>query len=195
MEDLDKEARFGRVAEAVVGQLLRAGPSDLQYAAVARRAGVSRPWLYKYFGPDKESLVAFTARLFGEAFARLESFPKGATVEEFRKHLISGTRRGLADALTAPWCVEFYFRYQHAPHVLGEAVRSVEAAHIRDFVDALPAALRRDRAAAERFATVFTITRMGVYHRWLDPGFRAQHGEDAIVREVLRAFDGYAHPS
>lgn len=194
MMEETKEVRFGRVAEAVVGQLLRGTPSDLRYAAVARRAGVSRPWLYKYFGPDKEGLVAFTARLFGDAFARLEAFPPGATVEAFRDHLEAGTRRGLTDSLAAPWCVEMYFRYRHAPHVLGQAVRDVEAAHVDAFVDALPASLRRDRSAAIRFAEVFTPTRMAVYHRWLDPEFRARHGEDAVVREVLRAFDCFARP-
>jgi len=194
LDDPGKEARFERVAEAVVGQLLRGPPSDLQYAAIARRAGVSRPWLYKYFGPDKEGLVAFTARLFGEAFARLEAFPPSPTVEAFREHLASGTRRGLADALTAPWCVEIYFRYHHAQHVLGQAVRDVEATHVAAFADALPPTLRRDRAAALRFAEVFTATRMAVYFRWLDPAFRQRHSEDAMVREVLRPFDAFARP-
>ena len=67
-----KDARFARVAEAVVALLLRGGPDELRFVTLAREARVSRPWLYKYFGPDRDALLDFTVRTYGAAFAGVE---------------------------------------------------------------------------------------------------------------------------
>ena len=55
--DSPKAERFGRVARAVVELLLHGEPSSVTVSAVARRAGVSRPWIYKYVGKERGELL------------------------------------------------------------------------------------------------------------------------------------------
>ena len=57
-----KEERYADVARVVAGLLLRAGPDAVRVSTVARLAGVSRPWLYKYLGGEPDDLIRYAVR-------------------------------------------------------------------------------------------------------------------------------------
>lgn len=187
--DGQKEARMHRIAWAVAHTLLRSGPDQVRIADVARRAGVSRPWIYKYVGGDRAALVAFATRLYGQAF--VAPFD-GEGAGELRAALAAGTAQGLRDTLAAPWCVLVFVRYRHARSPLGEQVRAMRQAETEALVARLPEALRGDPSKALAFAASFNSARLGLYHDWLDPAFRASVGEDAAVRRVLSLYDAFA---
>lgn len=63
-----KEERFRRVCEAVLATLLRGGPDALAVSTLARKAGVSRAWIYKYVGADQDALLEAAAHVVGDAF-------------------------------------------------------------------------------------------------------------------------------
>lgn len=174
--DSSKATRFHRVAWAVAHVLLRGGP--LRIADVARRAGVSRPWIYKYLGADPDALVAFAVRTYAEAFgAPLDGSLDGLEL------LRAGTRKGLDDAVVAPWCVLVFFRYRHARGPVGDAVRAALRTQAAELAARLPPPHRGDVGRA----TVFEATRLALYHEWLDPEVRALTDPDAVVDQVLRA--------
>jgi AcrR family transcriptional regulator len=187
-----KEARFLAVAGAVAALVERGGASKVSVSAVARRAGVSRPWIYKYFGPDPDALVAHATTLYARQFSDLGRSRAAPDPASWRANIAEGTRDGLRDAVAAPWCVTLYFRHRHAPDAVGAAIREVEAAYVDRFLAELPPVLRRDPAAARRFVEVFTSGRLGAFHRWLDPAVRAAWTEDAMVAEILRPLDAWA---
>ena len=117
-----KEQRFDDVAEAVAALIAQGGPSRVTVSAVARRAGVSRPWIYKYFGQDPAAMVNHAARLYAEAFSDLGRSRATADVPTWRLHLVEATRNGLRDTVLAPWCVQLYFRHRHAPDAVGQTI-------------------------------------------------------------------------
>ena len=185
----EKEERYARVARAVAHQLVHGRPEGVRVSSVARRARVSRPWVYKYFGADPAALLQFAVREFGAAFAELERVaPEAGT---WRSSVLEGMRRGLRDAQAAPWCVALYFRYRYDPGVMGEGVRAIEESHRAKFLAELPADLRTDPAGAARFCEFVHAARWGVFHRWIDPSFRAAYTEDDAVAEFARAVDHY----
>ena len=186
-----KEQRFRDVAEAVAALVSQGGPAKVTVSAVARRAGVSRPWIYKYFGQEPSALLTHAAKVYAEAFSDLGRSRRAADVPSWRSLLVETTRDGLRDAVVAPWCVQLYFRHRHAPDAVGETIRSVESNYVAQFLDEMPLGLRRDKAAARRFVEVFTAARLGVFHRWLDADFRAQHDEDDVIEELLRPLDAW----
>lgn len=174
--DSEKEARFHAVSEAVVRSLLRGGPDDLRYATIARHAGVSRAWLYKYFGKDTDELLLFVARLFGDAFADMDR-PIAATDDAgWRDAVLENTRRGFDDVLAHPWTMQLYFRYRHDRGVLGQALRDLRRRHLDKFVAEMPH-MRRSRPFADAFASV----RLGLYFDWLDEDFRQANSLDRIM--------------
>ena len=174
--DSEKASRFHRVAWAVAVSLLRRGPESLRIAEVARRAGVSRAWIYKYLGLDRDALLAFTVGLYARAFGA----PLDGDLDTFER-LRLGTRKGLDDLLAAPWCVLVYVRYRHARGPLGDAIRAAMAAQADDLAARLPGRLRGDRG----LALVFESARLGLYHEWLDPLVRAQVDPDRAVDHLL----------
>ncbi|MEQ1565101.1 MAG: hypothetical protein ABMA64_05645 [Myxococcota bacterium] len=172
----EKESRFHRVAWSVAVSLLRGGPESLRVAEVARRARVSRPWIYKYLGKDRTSLLTFTVGLYARAFAA----PVEGELASLDR-LAAGTRKGLDDVLTAPWCVLVYMRYRHAKGALGDAIRRALRGQATDLAGRLPGALRGDTAVA----WVFESARLGLYHEWLDPEVRASVGPDLAVARLM----------
>jgi AcrR family transcriptional regulator len=162
--DDGKEAKFHAVAGAVVDVLLHGRVQDLTVSRVARRANVSRPWVYKYLGSDPDDLARFSARLFGSQFAELARSPRADTPERWAEEVAAATRRGFADVRRAPWVVQLYFRFRQHPGAVGDEIRTVEDQHRRGFVDGMPRPLRT--RAADEFADVFTAARLGVYYHW-----------------------------
>ena len=69
--------------------------------------------------------------------------------------------------------------------------RRVETRYIERFLEELPSRLRADRARAQRFVEFFTGTRLGAFHRWLDPKVRSRVTEDQAVLEILRPLDQF----
>lgn len=173
--DSDKATRFHRVAWAVAHHLLQGSP--VRVATVARRAGVSRPWIYKYLGSDPDDLVAFAVRTYAEAFGA----PLDGPLDD-RERLRAGTRKGLDDVLLAPWCVVVLFRGRHARNALGAAIRDALDRQTAALAGRLPGEARDRRARA----LVFESARLALYHEWLDPRVRAQLEPDLAVELLLR---------
>lgn len=184
-----KQERFERVCEAVLATLLRGGPDALSVSRLARRAGVSRAWIYKYVGADDEALLQAAARLVGDAFIDRDVSYATDDVAAWRGHISGATRKALDDTLRTPWLVELWFRYRFAPHALGAAIRDLETRHLDKFVAEMPRALRRDAARARRFAATFAAARLGAYHRWLDPAARGD--ADETVADLMGMLDGF----
>lgn len=190
---MSKEERFARVAEAVVALMLHRGPAEVKLATIARKAGVSRPWLYKYFGAEPQEIIAFTVRAWGTRFAELDHSNAAPDVAGWRENILRGTRRGLRDAAETPAVFELLVRHRNAAGPLGDAVREIEARHRATFVRDIPASLKRDPKAAERFALVYSQACTGLYQRWADPRMRAEHDEHAIADELMALVDAFIH--
>jgi AcrR family transcriptional regulator len=173
--DSSKVDRFHRVAWAVAVGLLRGGP--LRVADVARRANVSRPWIYKYLGAEPDGLIQFAVRTYAEAFGAPVAGPLDS-VELLRQ----GTLEGLDDALLAPWCVLVFFRGRHARGALGDAIRAALRRQAVELAARLPGASRGDVGVA----VLFEAARLSLYHEWLDPEVRTAIDPERAVERLLR---------
>ena len=186
-----KEARYHRVGQAVISVLLAEGPDGLRYAAVARRAKVSRPWIYAQFGKDPAALQTFVVRLFGDLFAELHRSNAAPDVAVWRANLVAATRRGVEDTAEAPWIMSLWFRYRHHPGPFGVALRDLEARHLDKFIADMPERLRK-RSDARAFALTFAAARQGVYHLCIDPGVRRAIPDEALCRPLDAMIEAFA---
>ena len=189
-----KDERYHRVALAVVAILLHRRPQEVTVSAVARSAKVSRPWIYKYFGQETDSLIAFTVKYFGEAFNELDEAPIAHdTIEDWRQYLVERTNKALDDVESAPWLMLLYFRYRHDGGAIGLAMREIEQLHLDRFVASVPPELKRRRGVRRltRFAHAFSATRNGVYFRWVDPDERGAWNREELIEELMRPVDAF----
>lgn len=189
--DDPKAARFHAVADAVVRQLLVRGPDELRYADIARSADVSRAWLYKYFGPDKDALLDFVVQLFGAAFGGLDAARDTDDVDAWREAMAQGVLRGLDDVAAAPWLMRIYGRYRLTQGRLGAQLRALEDRMVDKGADDLPPALRRDRGRARHFVRSFTGARLGVYTIWADEASRADLDAAQVVEDLMGIVDAF----
>lgn len=185
-----KEERYHRVADALVVTLLREGPLALRVATVARRADVSRAWIYKHFGSDTDALLAYAVGLFGDAFAEIGPSTAYEDVDGWRAGIRDATRRGLQDAERAPWCITLWMRYKLHPSTLGEALRDLQQRHLDRFLADMPLGLRK-RRDARPFSLAFQAARIGVYHLWLDDQVRSSTEAEALCRPLDDMLDGF----
>jgi AcrR family transcriptional regulator len=163
-----KEAKFHRVAWAVATALLRKGEEGLRVADVARRAGVSRAWVYKYFGQNTHDILLYALRLFGPAFAA-PSVEEGCDVDAWREGLALGMQKGLHDVQRVPWCVAVYFRYRHANGAFADALRTLESQELERWREKMPERLRK-RSDSRHFVRTFHAARMGLLFAAIEPG-------------------------
>ena len=196
--DSTKGERYHRVALAVAAILLQRRPDDVTVAAVARRAKVSRPWIYKYFGRDTRDLIAFAVQHFGTAFNALDGPPEGEqTLDAWCTMIAERTHKALDDAAAAPWVLQLYLRYRHAPGPLGEAMRGEEERHLERFLQSVPRVMRarHGKGAVRAFSVGFQASRIGVYFRYSDPATRKLLDRDAAAAEVLRPLQHFVGSS
>lgn len=184
MATTDKEERFERVAAAVVRTLLREGPAELRVATVARRAKVSRAWVYKYFGRDTSALIDFTARRFGTQYAQLDEGRAAASCEEWLANLHGSLLQGLLDTEAKPWTIQLRFGYRYSSSPLGDAIRDLESRHLAKLQQELPPALA-GHPSAPRFVAVYTQCMMGIFMWWSQPENREGVSRDAVVHQLL----------
>jgi len=186
-----KEERFQRVAWSVAVSMMRRGPETLQIAEVARRAGVSRAWIYKYVAPDKDALIAYAVGVFGGAFGAPSVETPAVRSEDWAVGVTEGTQAGLHAVTVAPWCLLLLVRYRHARGPLGDQLRGLEAEHLAAFVARMPEVLRRNGPRARRFAATFYAARLGLMHQWMDRAWRAEWSEADAAASLAPLVDAF----
>lgn len=193
-----KEQRYHRVARAVVEILLHRRPEDISVSAVARRAGVSRSWIYKYFGKDINALLAYTVQEFGTAFVELdESEPQFDVVQDWRAWVRERTQKALDDVEAAPWVMVLYFRHRHNQGQIGQGIREVERLHTDKFMASIPRNIIRSRGMqnTRRFVELFAAMRNGVYFLWSDPAKRREWDRDELTDDIMKTLDAFVGDS
>ena len=124
----DKEAKFVQVAQAVVVLLPQRGVRGLTISAVARAAGVSRTWIYRYIGQTQGELLQHAARYFVTIFTGLAD--PGADPSGNREAWWHGGMGRIQEqARQSPDALRLYFQFAGASHELGRMLAPVLEIH------------------------------------------------------------------
>ncbi|MCM2279153.1 MAG: TetR/AcrR family transcriptional regulator [Oligoflexia bacterium] len=163
-----KEERLLAVADCIVQIMVSRRSDSLAIGALARKAGVSRAWLYKYVGRNKKELVEnalsylerdFTGRFDRQPVRDLESL-KAALLEGNLK-LIASTRRN-------PAIIQLYFGSLLFTAPWATRVRQAENSYIREVLGPeIERCLGVSRNRAIFMAESISSLRMTVMQRWV----------------------------
>jgi len=180
------------VAEATARLLLAHGIDGVSYAKVARGAAVSRPWLYKYIGNQREDLVRFVADHFGAELADLERRPRTDSLANWVEDSLDGVQQMLESAQRAPWVLPLYFRYVGSDTPLGDCIERVERLYLATATGELQRAVGLPEEHAKWTAELFHATRMGIVHRQLVQGFCPPAEQHLLRRQLERWLASFA---
>ncbi|MGZ4387625.1 MAG: TetR/AcrR family transcriptional regulator [Gaiellaceae bacterium] len=81
-ERISPEERREQIVAAAVAEFARGGLHGTSTEAIARRVGVSQPYLFRFFGTKKELFVAAIERCLGETLALFRRASEGLRGEE-----------------------------------------------------------------------------------------------------------------
>ena len=158
-----KDEKYTKAAEAIFHLLLQAGIPAVTHARVSRSSKISRGWLYKYIGKNREDLITFGIDYFGKIFIELDvqaAAPKNK--QEFFDFFVAGTERMLSYTLIYPWIIPIYFQFRASKSVVGERIRKISDAYLTRQMKELQPLFKIDAKEARICAEVLGGMRLGL---------------------------------
>lgn len=183
-EPSGKEEKVEAVAAATAKLLWQHGVEGLTHARLARAAGVSRSWLYKYVGAEDEDLLRFVTVHFGAMLAKFQTRPR----TDCKEHWIEDTSEGvfllMRQGVQFPWVLPLYYRYVGTDSALGQCIAEIEDRYLdtasREIEQVFQVPLERARWAAE----LLLVLRAGIAYRHALTGF-VDEGQAQALRDLL----------
>ncbi len=190
MAEGTKTEKIHRTAQAVLGIVARYGIEAVNPSRVARAAGVSRAWIYKYLGGSKGEMSSFALEHFGLLFAQVNDpgTPLTPHRNQFLEEEMRRYRVAVDWARKQPELLQIYFRYKGTPTPLGKTIDKIEGAYRDLKTTQLQSAfgLRPERARV--YAQVLASCKMALIHAWIFGNLRKEVGEDEYLAAVERLF-------
>jgi AcrR family transcriptional regulator len=125
----NKDLKAMRVAESTLSIMARTGVGGLTIARLAKSAGVSRSWIYKYIGKDREALLVYAVGHFGRMFADLKSVDAHRSPEQWVADLGAGFERLLKHAEAYPSVIRIFFQAHGSGGALGRCMDELLERH------------------------------------------------------------------
>lgn len=166
-----KSAKMARVAERTAWLLLRHGTDGVSFAKVARSSEVSRAWLYKYIGKERQDLIDFMADHLAAELGKLDSRPRTDSREGWVDDSVAGLAGLLESSAAVPWVLPLYFRYLRADNALGQCVERNEARYLVTATHEIATVFGMRAEAARLTAELLLATRLGIAYRHQSDGF------------------------
>lgn len=177
-----KAEKFEQVSLALF-QLLATQPLvKITHAKVARKANVSRAWIYKYIGSDKDALITFAIEHLGKKLTERDL----ADVIESKGDLIAATIAGVdrmfENTSTYPWFIPVYFKYKGTSSSPAQAIRDIEQAYVKRQATLMKRVFKSyNQKQAEAAAEVLTTLRMGLAFNWQMGELKSRGSREEIL--------------
>jgi AcrR family transcriptional regulator len=157
------------VSVAILEVIENDGLLGVTHSKVARKAGVSRAWIYEYIGSEKSALIEHAAEVFASHFARTKlDLPK--TKAELEERLKEGVDFLLTSAEISPVVIKLYYRLRGTANPIGRVIQKYEKQWLmgatQTAIDVLNLPVEQAGLVAELLLTV----RMGFAHRLATAG-------------------------
>lgn len=180
-----KEEKMFMVAQATLKILNQHGLSGVSFARVARAAGVSRAWLYKYIGGSDQELVDFTIDTFGTMWGRLDRPDLHGDEMQWQQGIMERFSHFLDSNLKYPWILPIYFRYRGTKTILGDRIVLIEQKYLKRQVGELQKSFQLSPAQARLTADVLLGIRLGLAYQWMSGDL-----QNAVTKGELVSFLG-----
>jgi len=166
-KDTDKQAKFERFEEVALKVIAERGLRGLNVSYIASKAGISRAWIYKYVGREKNQLIKAAAVGLGRRFARLDQQKvDGQSKEAQLQAWKDGAGVTLDFGKKFPWVTELYFGHIGKSNPLGQAIDEITAFHVELDQAKFQKIFGKSKEDARRLAVEKLGVRMTYAHLW-----------------------------
>jgi AcrR family transcriptional regulator len=126
----NKQEKIDAVAGATAELLWKHGIEAVTHARLARAAGVSRAWLYKYIGSKQKDLLRFTTVHFGDTLGKFHNRPRTDGKDHWITDTVEGVFALMQQGAQHPWVLPLYFRYIGTQTELGRCIADIEQRYL-----------------------------------------------------------------
>jgi AcrR family transcriptional regulator len=171
----DKAEKMEAVAFAILradARGRRAQPK-LNVSQIAKGCGVSRAWIYKYFGSTQDEIIEAVIDVLAPLILTASSH-EGSTPAEWTRRLTRGLEESLDEVEQYPEIFDFYFRHRLGSSRFQNRIIFHENAYVENTVrPQLQRAFELTPARAREVAETLMTLRLGLIFRWLTTKDRA----------------------
>lgn len=186
-----KEAKLDRVAFAVIKTLTESPHRKLNVSVLAKRANVSRAWIYKYMGrtPTEIALTSIDALApmiteTGTPRRRLLSPRK------WLRNLLRSFNRTLIEATEFPELYRFYFQSLLTKNPFRERIQFHEAAYFETTVlPQIREAFGFAPSEARAFGEMIFSMRMGLVLHWISRESHPPRARQKLIQTVRKTIE------
>ncbi|MBN8541904.1 MAG: TetR family transcriptional regulator [Deltaproteobacteria bacterium] len=160
-----KEQKQLSVSIAALEVIEAEGLGGVTHSKVARKAGVSRAWIYEYIGNEKSALIEYAADVLASHFARVKLTEIPKTKADLQRLAEEGTDFLFTSVDLNPVIIQLYFRYRGTRNPIGEVILKHEKQWLSKSTKTLVDILGLTKEQAELLTEFILTMRMGYAHR------------------------------
>jgi hypothetical protein len=179
---MSKELYFQKVIEATAKTIARTPPEKVRYSQISKLSGVSRAWIYKYFGTDTQQLIGHTIRAYSEQLSLINRPLHEGSLEQWIQVTTQNTVLGIQMLQEQPWIIQVYLRYRQNPDPLFQPIRDTETQILKKLQKELKPLL--PKAQLEATLEALECLRTGLWVRCTDPHFKKTYTPEKL-KELL----------
>lgn len=161
-----KEEKVARVCEAILEIIWTSGLSSVTHSRAARRARVSRPWIYSYIGKTREDLIDCAVNYFGQVFSLMGWTKVSHDFDSWVEIQIERLYYNFKQYDAYKFMLPIYFRFKGSDTVIGRRIEQIEVEYLRRSTLEVKDIFQTDPATASRLALTVASTKLGLLHRW-----------------------------
>ncbi len=160
-----KEQKQLSVSIAALEVIEAEGLGGVTYSKVARKAKVSRAWIYEYIGNEKSALIEFAADELASHFARAKMTEIPTTRAELERLAEDGTDFLFSSVELNPVIIRLYFRFRGTKNAIGDVILKHEKQWLSKSTKILVEVLGLPKEQAALLTEFILTLRMGFAHR------------------------------
>ncbi len=171
----EKAEKMEAVAFAILRADARARRTQpkLNVSQIASACGVSRAWIYKYFGSTQDEIIEAVIDILAPLILTAGS-DEGSSPGEWSRRLTKGLEESLDEVENYPEIFEFYFRHRIGSSRFQNRIAFHENAYVENTVrPQLQRAFDLTPTRAREVAETIMTLRLGLIFRWLTTKDRA----------------------
>jgi hypothetical protein len=185
MIESSKTLKFDAVAKSLFELLGSGALTRVTHSNIAKKSNVSRAWLYKYIGKERDDLISFAIDHLGKQIIERDRLDVVTNADELKRNIVTGVERMFGNTVAFPWLIPVYYKYRGTPTKPGESIREIEQSYVRKQAKHFTKFAGYSETKANLAAEILTSFRMGIAFGWQSGDIR-NRGDSGEVLDILR---------
>ncbi len=190
---MDKEKKYETVGLNVIKAVLDISEPKLNIQKIAKESGVSRAWVYKYFGSTHEEVVDMSIQCLAPILVKLsKKRARPKTKTEWVGVYIEYLEETLQEISKYPELIKYYYYCLLFENNFTEKLKKQESVFLEVIsIPRIMSAFKCNRAKAKSIASLAHNLRLGIMLSWYQEPVRSSAKLTKLLAETKEVLSSY----